>query len=124
MMSFPDLEILTSHVSRIFRVEDVTAGNGKEVIARYRGHLVDEDSIAAYDQLAKALLPYNITPLFRKYGDRQAILLVPSLVLPKRSPRVWINILLFMITILSVMMTGVDIPRAALPAEGSIPFAY
>jgi membrane-associated protease RseP (regulator of RpoE activity) len=123
-MSFPDLEVLTNHVSRIFRIEDVTAGNGKEVIARYRGHLVSEDSIAAYDQLAEALLPYNITPLFRKDGDRQAILLVPSLVLPNRSPRVWINIVLFIVTILSVMMTGVDIPRSAFPADGSIPFAY
>ncbi len=123
-MSFPDLEVLTNHVSRIFRVEDVTAGNGKEMIARYRGHLVSEDSIAAYDQLAEALRPYTITPLFRKDGDRQTILLVPSLVLPNRSPRVWINILLFIITILSVMMTGVDIPRSAFPADGSIPFTY
>ena len=34
------------------------------------------------------------------------------------------NILLFIITILSVMMTGVDIPRSAFPADGSIPFTY
>ena len=123
-MSFPDIEVLTNHVSRIFRIEDVTAGNGKELIARYRGHLVAEDTVAAYDQLAEALLPHHITPLFRKDGDRQAILLVPSLVIPGRSPRIWINILLFIITVLSVMITGVDIPRSALPADGSIPFTY
>lgn len=123
-MSFPDIEILTNYVSRIFRIEDVTAGNGKDLIARYRGHLVGEDTVAAYDQLAEALMPHTITPLFRKDGDRQAILLVPSLVIPGRSPRVSINILLFVITVFSVMITGVDVPRSALPADGSIPFAY
>lgn len=123
-MSFPEIDLLTSYVSRIFRVEDVTAGNGKEWIARYRGQLVNEDTIAAYDQLADLLHPYNITPLFRKDGDRQLIMLVPSLVLPKRSPRVWVNILLFIITVFSVMLTGVDIPASAIPSDGSFPFSY
>ena len=27
-MSFPEIDLLTNHVSRIFRIEDVTAGNG------------------------------------------------------------------------------------------------
>ena len=49
-MHFPEIEVLTNHVSRIFRIEDVTAGGGKELIARYRGRLVNEDSVAAYDQ--------------------------------------------------------------------------
>jgi hypothetical protein len=35
-MSFPEMDILTSHVSRVFRIEDVTAGEPKEWIARYR----------------------------------------------------------------------------------------
>ncbi|HLE91550.1 MAG TPA: hypothetical protein VI753_10415, partial [Anaerolineales bacterium] len=69
-MSLPELDLLAQHVSRIFRIEDVTAGNPKEWIARYRGHLLrEDDSVAAYDQLADALRPYNITPLFRKEKD-------------------------------------------------------
>ena len=43
-MSFPEIDLLTSQVSRIFRVEDVTAGNPKEWIARYRGYLLSEDT--------------------------------------------------------------------------------
>ena len=66
-MVYPEIDILTNHVSRVFRVEDVTAGEPKEWIARYRGYLLNEDdTVAAYDQLANAVRPFNITPLFRK----------------------------------------------------------
>lgn len=122
-MSFPEIDLLTSYVSRIFRVEDVTAGNRTELIARYRGHLLTEDTVAAYDQLAEALRPHNITPLFRKDGDKQTIMLVPSFVLPTRPARVWINIVLFMLTVFSVMLTGVDIPPEAIPADGTFPLS-
>lgn len=123
-MSFPEIEILTAHVSRIFRIDDVTAGNGKELIARYRGALVIEDTVAAYDQLAESLKPYGITPLFRRENERHVILLVPSFVMPGQSPRVWINFVLFILTVLSVMLTGVDLPAEAMPADGSFPFLY
>ena len=97
-MSFPEIEVLTNHVSQVFRIEDVTSGNGKELIARYRGYLLMEDSAAAYDQLADALRPYGITPLFRKDAEKQVILLIPKLVAPGRSPRIWINVILFLLT--------------------------
>lgn len=123
-MPFPEIDVLTNYVSRIFHVEDVTAGNGKDLIARYRGRLVNEDSVAAYDQLAEAVRQYGLMPLFRKDGDRQTILLVPTLVVPGRAPRVWINVVLFILTIVGVMLTGVDVPAAVTPADGSTPWAY
>ena len=123
-MPIPEIEVLTNQVSRIFRVEDVTSGNGKELIARYRGRLVDGDTVAAYDQLAEAIRPYGIMPLFRKDGEKQMILLVPTLVVPGRAPRVWINIVLFLLTVIGVMLTGVDVPPAMIPADGSTPWAY
>ena len=123
-MPFPEIEVLTNHVSRIFRIEDVTTGNGKDLIARYRGHLMNEDTVAAYDQLAEAVRPYGLMPLFRKDRDKHAILLVPTLVVPGRAPRVWINVVLFVITVLGVMLTGVDIPSSAMPANGSFPWLY
>ena len=83
-MSLPEFDLLSQHVSRIFRIEDVTAGNPKEWIARYRGHLLSEDTVSAYDQLANALRPYDITPLFRKEkGDKQVIFLVPTPIPPR-----------------------------------------
>src|ERR1051325_1373167 len=119
-MPVPEIELLTNFVSRIFRVEDVTAGEPKEWIVRYRGRLLGEDTVAAYDQLAEALRPYNITPLFRKErGDKQVIFLVPSPSIPKIGSRIYINIILFVLTILSVMLMGVEIPPQAIAADGS-----
>jgi hypothetical protein len=123
-MSFPEIDILTNHVSRVFQIEDVTSGNGKELIARYRGYLLNENTVAAYDQLAEAVRPYGIMPLFRKDGDRQTILLVPALVVPGGAPRVWINVVMFIITVLGVMLMGVDVPASAQSANGSLPWGY
>ncbi len=109
-MSFPEIDVLTSHVSRVFRIEDVTMGNPKEWAARYRGHLLSEDTVAAYDQLTEAVRPYDLTPLFRKDGDAQIIFLVPSLVPPRSFARPYINLILFILTIFSVMLTGADVP--------------
>lgn len=126
-MPVPEIDILTSQVSRIFRIEDVTAGEPKEWIARYRGHLLNEDSLAAYDQLAEAVRPYNITPLFRKeQGGKQLIYLVQSLPVPRLSSNVIINIILFIVTFFSMMLMGVDVPPD--PVSGCdtspIPFLF
>ena len=124
-MPIPEIDVLTSHVSKIFRVEDVTAGNPKEWIARYRGHLLSKNTAAAYDQLAKAVRSYDLTPLFRKEeGNKQLIYLVPSPTAPTTSSRVFINVVLFILTIISVMLTGIDLPPDAIPPETpfSLPF--
>lgn len=114
-MTFPEIDLLTNQVARIFRIEDVTVGNPKEWIARYRGHLLSEDTSAAYDQLADALRPYSITPLFRKEkGDKQLIFLVASPAVPKLASNLVINIILFIVTVFSVMLMGVDIPPEAI----------
>lgn len=124
-MPVPELELLNNFVSRIFRVEDVTAGEPKEWIVRYRGHLLSEDTVAAYDQLAEALHPYNITPLFRKEpGDKQIIFLVQSPVIPKIGSRIYINVILFVLTVLSVMLMGVDIPPSAISPDGTASISY
>jgi membrane-associated protease RseP (regulator of RpoE activity) len=124
-MPVPEIALLTGFVSRIFRVEDVTAGEPKEWIVRYRGHLLSEDTVAAYDQLADALRPYNITPLFRKeQGNKQVIFLVPSPAIPKFGSRLYINIILFILTVFSVMLMGVDIPPEAISPDGTSPLPY
>jgi membrane-associated protease RseP (regulator of RpoE activity) len=121
-MPVPDIDFLSSQVSRIFQIEDVTAGEPKEWIARFRGRLLNEDTVAAYDQLADALRPHNITPLFRKeQGGKQVIFLVPSLPVPKPSSRLYINVILFILTVVSAMLTRMNIPPEAIPADGSLP---
>jgi membrane-associated protease RseP (regulator of RpoE activity) len=123
-MSIPELEVLNSHVSRIFRVEDVTTGDPNKWIARYRGRLIGEESSASYDQLADAVKPYGITPLFRKEeGEQQVIYLVQTPAAPRATARTYINVILFILTVISMMLMGVDIPPEAIPADGPFPLS-
>ena len=131
-MTLPETDILTAIVGRVFRIDEVTIGNPNPLplvqtptprpssgtnpprpgngiappryFMRYRGELT-LDSIEAYDQLAAALLPYGITPLFRIEEGRQTILLIRGTIQP-RPGRAWVNILLFALTVLSVMFAG------------------
>jgi membrane-associated protease RseP (regulator of RpoE activity) len=113
-MSIPEPEVLTSLVSRIFRIDDVTTGDPqKGWLVRYRGLLLNEDSAAAYDTLADSVRPYGLTPIFRKEGDRHLIVLIPSLPEPKKGVPV-LNIVLLILTILSVMLAGAT-PKGAVP---------
>ena len=65
--------------------------------------------------LALSLRAYEITPLFRKDGDQPVIYLVPRK--PDAKPtRVSVNILLFVLTVLSVMLVGAQ-PEGAPPAD-------
>jgi len=114
-MTLPDSEILNNIVSRVFRYDDVTMGDPKKgYFLRYRGQLLG-DSIAAYDQLAEALRPYDVTPLFRLEEGRQIILLVRGVIHPKPS-KVWVNLLLFGLTLVSVLFAG-----AVSSYEGPVP---
>ena len=117
-MSFPEPEILTNLVSRVFRIEDVTTGDPqKGWYARYRGYLIMEDSAAAYDLLADSLKPYGLMPLFRKEGQLQLVFIVPALPeVKKRAPV--LNIILFILTVLSVMLAGAT-PEGPLPTDFS-----
>ncbi len=115
-MSYPETEILNSLVSRVFRAEDITLGEPTQgLIARYRGHLLLEDSVAAYDQLAASLAPFEITPLFRVDKGQQVVYLVPRKPDPKPA-RVSINIILFILTVLSVLLVGAQ-PQGTMPAD-------
>jgi membrane-associated protease RseP (regulator of RpoE activity) len=125
-MPVPEIDVLTGFVSRIFRVEDVTAGEPKEWIVRYRGRLTTDDTVAAYDQLAESVRPYNITPLFRKEpGDKQVIFLVPSPIIPRFGSRMIVNVILFIITLFSIMLMGVDVPPQVIAdGSGTIPYLF
>lgn len=103
--SIPDTDVFTSIVSRTFRVEEMTTGDPKRgYFLRYKGELLT-DSAVAYDQLAGALEPHNVTPLFRLDNGRQTVLLVQGTLHPTLG-KVWVNILLFVLTVFSVLLAG------------------
>jgi len=110
-MSTPEIEVLNSQVARIFRIEDVTLGDPREWFARYRGQFLNEDTVAAYDQLAEAVRAYDLVPLFRDGDDgKQVIFLAQTPKIPASTTRVTVNIVLFVLTIISMMLTGADAP--------------
>jgi len=115
-MSLPETEILTSLVSRVFRIDDVTMLDpAKGPLLRYRGQLLDEDSASAYDRLADSVAPYGLTPLFRLEKGQQVIYLTATP--PAQKPaNPWINGGLFVLTVLSVMLAGAT-PEGPLPAD-------
>jgi membrane-associated protease RseP (regulator of RpoE activity) len=86
-------------------IDDVTEGNSKaDYLVRYRGR-VRGDTAAAYDQLAGALRPLDVTPLFRKEKDRHLVFLVSGVVRPKPS-KAWVNVLLFFLALASMLFAG------------------
>lgn len=112
-MSFPEPEMLNQLVARVFRIEDVTSLSPQQAgqhgfLIRYRGQLLDEDSASAYDVLAGSLDPYRLSPYFRLEGGKQVIYLAPKQA-DSRPEKISTNIILFVLTILSVMMAGVQI---------------
>lgn len=117
-MTFPETEVLNSIVARVFRIEDITTGDPEKGLQwRYRGHLLNDDSVSAYDQLAAAVKPYGLTPLFRMEKGDQVIYLVDSP--PKQKPaNPWVNLILFVVTVFSVMLAGAT-PEGPLPPDAA-----
>ncbi len=97
--------IIARLVERVLRVDDTTWGSAKlGYLARFRGELRGESQIA-YEQLAEALRPYEITPLFREEEGRHVVILVEGINHAAPS-NPWINVILFVLTLLSVLFAG------------------
>ncbi|MDD5370393.1 MAG: site-2 protease family protein [Anaerolineaceae bacterium] len=114
--------ILDHLVERFFIIDSMTFGSkGKEAyIVRYSGRLRDEDSSAAYQALSEQLKPHHLMPLFRKEKGEQVILLVDSLPVVRPS-NPWINVVLFALTLASVLLTGALYSATSTPTDMSIP---
>lgn len=105
-MNGTEMDIYTPIVSRFMLIEDITWGEAKRsFLVRYRGRIYNEDTAAVYDQLAETLRPMGITPLFRMEGNMHVILLMQG-VIQARPSRSWVNLLLFGLTVITVLMAG------------------
>lgn len=103
------------NVEKIFRIEDSTLGDGSQFIVRYRGQLIGEDSVAAFDQLLEELRPHDATPRFRIEDDQQVVYIVQGAFNPRPS-KIWVNGLMFALTVFFVFMAG-----AQYGYEGPVP---
>jgi membrane-associated protease RseP (regulator of RpoE activity) len=99
-------ELYTPIIARFMVIEDITWGEAKNsFLVRYRGRIYNDDTAAVYDQLSEILRPLGITPLFRHENERHTILLMQGVIKAKPSP-VWVNFLLFGLTVITVLMAG------------------
>jgi membrane-associated protease RseP (regulator of RpoE activity) len=88
----------------------MVTGREVELVATFEGRLIG-DSEAAYSQLDDLLRPMNMIPVFRQRDNQHIIHIVSGRVTPTpRNP--WINIILFVITVFSVLVLGTTIAIA------------
>jgi Zn-dependent protease len=100
-----DIEIITPLVSQVLLIDDITRGDEQNgFLVRYRGSL-RVDSIEAYAQLDEKLTPYNLTPLFRERDNQHHVIIHEGRV-SVRPSNPWINLIMFTITLISVIFTG------------------
>ncbi|MGA2112923.1 MAG: site-2 protease family protein [Anaerolineales bacterium] len=111
-----DITQLTALIGRVMSIEDTTAGTPRDpYVLRARGRLL-LDSAEAYDRLAESLRPLNLTPLFRMEGDKHVVILSPG-TFQTRPSNIWVNVVLFGLTVLSVLFVGASMnATAATPA--------
>ncbi len=90
-------------ISEVMEIYDTTVG-WEDYVLRARGRLTIE-SERAYTQLESKLHPLGFTPLFRMEGEEHVVLLKPGVAQLKPSNPL-VNIVLFAVTLLSVLYTG------------------
>ena len=115
-MTLPSPESLHTLVARVFSIEDVTAGDHTDsFIIRYRGQLT-VDSVQACEQLTSQLENYQLTPLFRKEQENQHVIYLVRTRQPVNlKDNLFTVIGLFILTVLAVMLTAVEIPKDLAP---------
>jgi membrane-associated protease RseP (regulator of RpoE activity) len=105
-------------VRRIMNVDEVTWGEKKDFLVRYRGWINREDTDIAYDELAAALRPLGITPLFRMHEKKHSVLLLEGLIQTKPSNPAW-NLVMFALTLVSVLLAGTLYSYGPVPENAS-----
>jgi len=87
------------------RIDSIQWGSTRQdYLVRYQGQLL-LDSEQAYDQLSKALDSYGVTPFFRLENDQHTIIVIDGVIKPKPS-NPWVNLVLFILTLFSVLFAG------------------
>lgn len=112
-----DTQDITFLVNKVFTIHSVTTGSERHGFrVRYNGQMRTVDSEAAYDQLSAGLKPMGLMPLFREEEGGQYILIINHRPAGKIGP-IWVNVLLFVLTVFSVLFTGAQFGIMAVDAQ-------
>jgi len=105
IISMEKFDTLERVVQKYFRIDDYILGSPRQnFLIQYHGHFNSESS-QAYDKIAAEVHIFGWVPLFRIENGRQTIYIVQGLPDPRPS-NVKINLILFVITVCTVMLTG------------------
>ena len=106
MLTEHKLSKLDALIGQFFQIENTTYGDEKQpFVARYQGKLKHKDSVNGYDQISAALEQYDFIAILRQEDNTQSLMLLPKIVRnSKNRPR--LNLLMFLLTLLSVLFTG------------------
>jgi membrane-associated protease RseP (regulator of RpoE activity) len=100
------LSRLRNDVQDIFNVVDIqTPPLAPQGTIFFLGDLLMQDSEAAYEVIAERWRVHDYTPMLRRHQGQIALIAQPGVVVPKPS-NPWINLVLAIVTILSVLLTA------------------
>lgn len=106
MITDHNLAELDALAAKFFSIEDITYGGANQpFVARYRGNIQSPDFSENFDRLLANLSDLHLLPLLRKEDGRHTLYLVPE-IKQKRTLNPKLNLILFVVTLLSVMITG------------------
>ena len=102
-INFQELDAL---IGKYFSILDMTYGGEKQAfIVRYRGFIKAKDSTVAYQEIEQALAGHHLLPVLKQDNDGQILFLVQERQRGKPLGA-HINLVLFILTLISVMATG------------------
>lgn len=103
-----DREILDANIRNVFAIESITTGEiqNRDYI-KYTGRFYREDVEEAHSTLVEKLRAFRLIPLFRLEDDKPIILILEDTVKQPAKPRPGLNLLFFILTLISVLFSGV-----------------
>jgi hypothetical protein len=95
---------LQAQLSDVLSVRDVRVLEGPDRVVSFSGHLL-RDAESAYAALRQRFERLGYTPLLQRQGDSEVVIAQQGVIAP-RTVQPWINIALFLATLLSTLLTG------------------
>ena len=95
---------LQSQLSGILNVSDAKVLEAPDRAVSFSGHLLREPD-DAYSVLRERFRAMGYTPFLRKQGEYQVVIAQQGVLLP-RATQVWVNVALFVATLLATLLTG------------------
>ncbi len=111
-------EILSSILSRYFYIESITESTERgKPLTRFTGRFTTQDTEEAHNYYMESLEPAGLTPLFR-LEDKQPVIYVIQGIPEGKPGKVWLNILLAVLTFFSVLLSGSLYTLGSEPVSG------